>query len=497
MKLKIFSLYALVLTLTGVLATSCSNDDIDIQGYGSLEIRVSTQGMYDDFDATNGIKAQLLAKDYKVGIYLYVYNSNGILMHEGFQSKNTFGNVSFTGANLTEGEYTAIVVETLVDDTDKSEDWEIIQPETLSTIAIQDVTPEDPEHYWYSVVGVAVKNFTFHGNQTLELRPEGIGSMFLCHFVNFEGSNYEKVGFATKNCAVARRLSPEYSGNDRFIDGQYTDRDHIYVRTTTKIDDYDTRIDTYVIDSGEITAWLCAAKDNSGTYTVAPRDGKKIRINDGETYYAGAVCDGSSAFSVNFVSTWDALSSWIDSVLDNNSGNNPGSDPEPTSAYVNPFTTWGASSTSVNSYMTGKGFESGSKATGSGDYDFTYYSTSDKSIKYSYAFLKSTEGLGMVLVEFSTSNYTLSDVRNFIAADYSYLTDSEGKYYYRTTESLVGVWDSEDGMISALFIPNTVGAPSKYGKFVKNLSVSKENFLTRESQSLHYMNTPYFVKKHR
>ena len=112
MKRKLLYLYTLLLALmSGGMLSSCSNEDIDIQRVGKLEVRISTKTLYDTFNLTDAFKSGFLSQEgNEIGVTVFVYNEDGVLVNEQFQHSKTFDSLSFYYPQLNAGRYTFVVV---------------------------------------------------------------------------------------------------------------------------------------------------------------------------------------------------------------------------------------------------------------------------------------------------------------------------------------------------------------------------------------------------
>jgi len=222
---KFFSfLFALM-----AIMSSCTNDDIGTYNIGYITYNVNTQNVFDDFNATSTIRNRFLSGEYgdfHLGIYTYIYDKDGNLVDKKVSYTKTFGIETYEFA-LTNGSYTAVSIEMIVDKDDnyQSPRFELKGTEKLSTIevAYRTYTGSDGASYyystslWYQCIGVAVNSFNVSASlSTLTATPKPIGVIVNCSFYNFNNSTYNYLLLRTKNAPIGRYLDPSKTGDERF-----------------------------------------------------------------------------------------------------------------------------------------------------------------------------------------------------------------------------------------------------------------------------------------
>ena len=126
--------------------SSCNNDDIgssytkDEHYYETFTYNVNTQPVFDEFNATSTIRSRFLSGtlgNFHVGVFTYIYDTNGDLKETKSSYNQTFGSESYE-FTLEDGRYTAVSIEMLVDKDDnyQSPRFEIKGQEKLSTLEI-------------------------------------------------------------------------------------------------------------------------------------------------------------------------------------------------------------------------------------------------------------------------------------------------------------------------------------------------------------------------
>lgn len=487
MKRKLYFLYTLLALLIGSTLTSCSNEDINIEGVGSLTVRVSTQSLYDGFGTTSAMQNQLLSKDYKIGVTVLVYDETGKLVAEQSQNTKTFQNLSFTFDTMLSKKYNLVAVETMVDGTTGlSEDWDLEGKENLNTLKVINHYDEVKDyrnefHYWYSVVGVNFKSIDLTNslNNSFDLVPTGIGAIINCYSFYFTDSPYSYFGIYTKNAPEGRLLSPQYVGTERFIYNQYTSSNTWMLRGFHNFKDEEISHgpDVYLIEEGEIPMTFGALLEDANTFYATPAN-FTLSVKDGVKYYGGIAYLGgghtSSSTEGKFFYNAEDLSDWF-KMLKKPSGE------ESNSNFVKPFTVWGASGSEVKNYMSGQGFSAPTVET-EDDMTIYEYFNGDQSIAYDYILNTTQNDLSSVILCFSVSKYTESEVNAIISKDYGegiYL-ESAGGYCYSDTKTFVMVTKNAalPNYILVTYVPSVASnSPQKalnMHKYVKN-SFRKKN----------------------
>jgi len=107
----------MLLAMVAMLVTSCSNENIEIETVGrlrNLTCNVSTQDLYDEFKITNQVRDILREESLGIGINTFIYDSKGDLVDYNLEFQYSFNNAKSSFSSLIEGNYTVVVVETLL-----------------------------------------------------------------------------------------------------------------------------------------------------------------------------------------------------------------------------------------------------------------------------------------------------------------------------------------------------------------------------------------------
>lgn len=190
--MKIMKKIFLSIFATVLLLASCTNDDIDITTTPKIRTVtyvVNTQPMYDELGITSEISSNYLSKGYSIGVYTFIYDSNG----------NKVGSKSFTTSALSsqteefkmeEGSYTFVTYETLVGN-GNTPSWS--GDDKLTTLVFDDKSSSD-YHFISGKVQTAVT--IKGGDQTASVTP-GATQVLLSYNINTQ-SIYNEFGVATR-----------------------------------------------------------------------------------------------------------------------------------------------------------------------------------------------------------------------------------------------------------------------------------------------------------
>ncbi len=328
MKRILTYLYMAVMALSLITLTGCSNDDIEITELGDLELHISTQNMYDQFDSTEAIKSKFLSENYAIGIFAYLYDEANNLIDEKCEFQKTFGNLSLSFNQVNTGKYTIVIIETLVDKDEgyTSDDWKIEDSEKLSTLKI--VNNKRRSHLWYSVIGTTVREITVGAENRvkMDLIPTGIGTIMTSVFYNFSNSPYAQGSLASKDIPVGRFISNEYTGANRIIYEDYNGENlwSAWWTTSLEVQGLMKEVDMYLISEGptEVCFALQTKLDDGSInqyFRDVPLGGINLDLKDGKTIYAGCFYKGLGdtldGCEATFEDTLSDLTQWYISMV--------------------------------------------------------------------------------------------------------------------------------------------------------------------------------------
>lgn len=328
MKQLITYLYILMLGVAGVMMTSCSSDDIEIELSGTtLRLNVNTVDLYDEFGITESIKSVFLSipegstkPDAAIGIWAFLYNEAGELISQDFKSAQTFGNMTFDFGQFKIGKYTAVLVETLVDSqTYDALSWNLSGTEDLSTLSLDAMYIQN---LWFSVVGKCVQEIEIKPNEGAEYNCsiKGMGALTSCYFANFADANYSEVGCWTENFPTGRLLSPEYTGESMFKYDQYSDQNNMWVRYNSSVKtNVEYQVFTvYTIECRDMVFGLCATAPEYGNEWAVWGGNDKVTFKDGGYYYRMLYYLGVEGYAAisNLYTKFDDMNDWYNEVTE-------------------------------------------------------------------------------------------------------------------------------------------------------------------------------------
>lgn len=453
-----------------IFISSCTNDDIEIIETGRLTLNVSTQGVYDDFGISERFKTDFLSGSYNIGVYTFVYDSEGNLAASDSIYTQTFGNVSLRMPSLKNGGYTIIALEMLVDASQnyESDSWVIVGKEKLSTL---EIVNKNYVAYWYSAVGLSVSQQEIGAaDKTINLTPKGIGALIHTRISNFDKSNFKYVAFFTKDQPKGRFLSPSYNGEERFHYVGYNE-DHVwsprgYSLKTETLDPMESPF-IYILEEGVLKYCFGAMKvDDSGElinrFTSYPSDMEKFSVKDGQNYYGGFHFVNDEECEACLVSTEKEYLDWYKQIS------------VTISQDAEPYMVWGASATTVNSYMQKKGMtflEDGMNK----DKTLYYmaYSNPKNTLNYEYRFDTSKTNLNNLLMTYSSSVYSFDEVLASLKKDFTYkgYDESLGGYYFESSKTLA-LMIKDDNSFRVLYVANSA-SNSKALKKIATKAIKK------------------------
>ena len=449
----------LMLMLIVVLATSCSNDEIEIVKEDPVHVltyNVSTQPAFDKLGVTEEFKSRYLGGDnsYQIGVYTFIYDQDGMLVTSDSTYIKTFTKVSQT-FDLQSGEYTAITLEMLVDadDSNQSDYWYITGKEKQSTL---EIVQKVSEMYYGAAVGVSTVNLNINGNLSTEVTPSAMGAIIQVAFKNFDKSDYTWVSFDTKNAPIGRYLSPLLNGTERFHYDKYlgsntwTPRGSVY--KSAGIDASDG-LSIYMMEEGSIQYGLAASTVTSeGSVNdcfLYPDNGDAyLGIIDGSTYYGGLwyTGNGGSNDCQGFVGTKREYETWLSNTDRTvNKGN---------FSYKEPYVKWGSSVASVQSFMSmyqsvmskytmTVGTNGTAVAQSDGSYGLKYSGVNNETA-IQYFFTSATTGLFESDLFFDKTKYSIDVIKSSMSGK-TLLAEKNGTYMYASSDSKSYIIIFEDG----------------------------------------------------
>lgn len=127
-------LYCAPILALGMLAASCSNEDISIESAVTIKVNPATvvSGLH---EATPG-DLTALGRGYTLNVDLLVYNESGVLVTSASEQYSDYTHVMQTSLQLPEGDYTAVAMTHVVSDNIKH--WDISGTDRLDSFSVTD-----------------------------------------------------------------------------------------------------------------------------------------------------------------------------------------------------------------------------------------------------------------------------------------------------------------------------------------------------------------------
>lgn len=450
MKKILFAAFQLLMLL---LATSCSNDPIEIDTVGpkySLTINVGTQGMYDRFGITSYVRENYLRDNSRsIGVFVYVYNEEGNLVENKLATLANFNTTAFSFDALIEGKYTVVTVETLLnpDVNNESDVWSIDNSEQLSTLKITQKLDEPDENgyrwtilaYAGNAVGVDIQVITLTSNTVKEIEPSPIGSVVNFHAYNFGNTSYPYVAYTTQDILDYYSLDPAIS-RDKKYSKNLTASGKTNVRAWhDSVEDEGTYTLTYILERDFEWHPCVQTHENveNGSVIVLNSLGSKETLEDGETYEIGFYYLGNDNVS-SYFGDKAGLQEWVNDCEKNTISDN---------IFSVPYTNWNVGTVSaVKSYMSDfylyQDVQWDEVYEG---YSITFFDNLFN--MYDYVFTSSVSGLTDAYVWVDDA-FTLDQVREEVAKQgYTYHSQNGNNYYFTGSSTYVTVYQTSSGSI--------------------------------------------------
>lgn len=442
MKHAIYSCMVFMAILFGL--TACSNDAIDIEysEKGSLSLSVSPSALYDDFGLTSSFTSSILGDiDYcYVGVTSLLYDSEGNLADSVCTYSRTLSLMSQEFAAVEKGTYTLVCIETLAS---SEEDyawlvWDLTGVEKLSTLRIDGLGYYT---YWYDAVGLYTQTVVLsETTQTLSVSPEAIGCIIDIDYENYDGSGYVWFGFELKGEIDGRYLSPNITGTDRWY---FTE-----LNETHTWDGLWNSYESTGLTEGSATMYCLqtgsqeycfglnkTGYNDDGTINFTAFGDETYSLEDGARYVAYTYYTGS--VETYFGADDSSFDSWYEEVVEEAASN------ESTSASSDvfdvPCTNWGASTSTVKSYMSGYTLEYEEDS-------FLGYYGNASSVDDIYYYFDDSYGLYESLVWIYASALSNDEIASELTSlGYTYLgetTDDDGNVvlHFISSDVVTYVW---------------------------------------------------------
>ena len=393
-----------------------------------LTLNINLQSMYDDFGITDQLTDKYLrGKDAPVGLFVYIYNSQGDMVDQFTTQQYSLNNVSLT-RSLAKGDYTILSIETLVEPSNNLPlFWKFDDTMNLTSIKMKQIYSNPSK---YNVIGTATTNTSLMGNKEISVTNKAIGSIVNFFAFNFENTSYAQIAFGTTDILDYYSFNPQLSRDDKFTE-ELSDPNFFTTRGTemTPEESFTHYTSIYFLES-KINWDFAVQYDPNGKWDFW-KEGK-ANLEDGKNYYAGFYYlyndDQTSHFSTYFGDVEDFISwktKWDEYVENLNS----------TTLFEQPYTTWGGTVNAVKSYMSGYNIgNNGNLIENDGNYVLWYYGK-NKEKEIDYYFTSSTGGLTDALVFFDSEEIGEDDLsKAFTEMGYTFVVSGDNYDAYITKD---------------------------------------------------------------
>ena len=430
-----------VFVLAALLSVSCSNEKIDVDvkntiRYSDLTLSISTTSAYEKYGMSSYQDYLVSNSSVRVGVTSLLYNSNGKLVDTKSSYEKTFGTVSHSYEKLTDGKYTIITFETLVnaDNNNKSENWDLVDIDNINTVKISNkrynVVP------WQNSVGVSTLSVDITSNQTINVSPSPVGVLLDFSYENFDKSDYKWLGFELRNTASGYLLDPSLPTSQKYVyDNGYNEKHTWSGRAQfDKFNDanglgYSDSEKFYMLESGEIQYCFGPSnnRDDNGTihFSCYPSStSSSYNFKEGEYYNLYCYYTGSVQTLISLKADFNSEKAQLKSQI-----------AQMPLLFKEPYLKWGNSIRDVQSYM--NEFEPLNETPdllSSGKYRFSYQG---KNKEFQIGYLFETESTGLLLVNVFFNPKAISDteiVDYLIEHGFQYWKSEGDDIYYNSVE---------------------------------------------------------------
>lgn len=423
-------LYCLT-ALFAVMLASCSNDDIEVSTTGSLTMNVSTQTVYDQFEATESVRETLRNDGYYLHVMTFLYDKDGNLVTQKEENIKSYNTVQFDFGAVPDGEYTALTIETMMRENSttkkiESPAWDFVDTEKLSTVKVKQDAIEVAFIY---AIGASTDKIVVDGPSAYNVTPNGIGSLVEFYFKNYDKSNYIDAGFATDDIIDYYLFDPSLERSARFHT-DVTKKGYTNIRCSIGIDGNNSIHQTRYILEDKIAYDFCFTKNQAnsdkGTWTYYPSLHGNMTLEDGKPYYAGSSYVDDNSLSTYF-GDLEGIKAWLKTLNGNGE------------FVPNVYMTWKANVSSVQSFMKGYTMTKGQAGKAVKQEDGSYqlqYQGKDKEAYINYFFETATSDLYETDIIYEKKAVSDSEFKNYVNKNYDYLFDDaeNNTYYYKSKD---------------------------------------------------------------
>lgn len=421
-----------------------------------LTFNINLKNMYDEFGVTDDLTNRILRdKNSSVGIFTYIYNSQGDLVDSVKTQQFSLNNATQI-RSIPKGDYTILTIETLVDPTDNMPTcWRFDDIEKLTTVKMYQVYSNP---YWNEVVGEATTNVTLTGNKEISITNKAIGSIVNFLAYNFENTPYAHITFGTTDILDYYSFNPQLPREERFTEdlsesGRFTSRG----MSMTPEESTSKYKSVYFLESK--IDWDFAVQPDINENSWYFWEEGKASLEDGKNYYAGFYYlyeDDEYVYYRTYFGDIEGFNSWkldADEYVNN------------LTLFEQPYITWGGTVSAVKSYMSGyRVGNNGNLVESNGNYILWYYGKY-KEAEIDYYFTSSTGGLTDAVLFFDADKVGEDDLsKAFTEMGYEFIISGDGYFAYSTKDSESFVWvqlNSQNYWVVDYFSASSNSAPRR------------------------------------
>ncbi len=454
MKKILYSLLALV----SLLATSCSNDDIEITTYApknEVRVNVSTTSAYESFGISYYTNFLAENENAYVGITSLLYDKDGKFVAEENSYSRTIQQVQQKLA-IPDGTYTLITLVTLVEkdgEEYKSPFWQLAEKNDISTVRV------DKKYYnvyWCYSLAVAAKTIKVNGdNITENISPVPAGSLLSIGYENFDKSSYVWFGYELKQSPDGLNLDPSLSGVNKYYYADGYNQSNVWTGQWTTYEESgltEDNADMFILNEGRLNYCFGLTDDYSGSgnvsFTAYPTRDEYYTFRNGDMNKAYCYYVGGDKVCETYMGDGSDFNEWYDNVTkgNNNGGNNGGDEKF---KFVEPVIDWGASVRNVQSYMSSYDMFLGSDGTAEYFYEGTYaiaYNGNYSEDMIAYYFSSATTGLKESTLYYDATKVTESQLSDVLNEKYEYAGYESDMHLFFTSDFATGIalYQSDD-----------------------------------------------------
>ncbi len=304
---KLLNICTILLSLCLLSASTCSNDDIpieDVVGKHDVTFKINPQTIIDAYRYSTHLEYILGeynlydAPGYNLRIKLLIYDKEGLLVTSSEQRLSSYREtISFT-INLSEGDYHALAICDLIDQSSQKEYWTYKNEDKLSTLELDGSKSKNLGSAG-RIVGFKSKNFTLKSlaeSFVCDLEPMGalIYSQFTNIHTNIQQYLYDKykqninvdyIILYTKNYPSSIRFN-SIGGYDISFDNE---DGHVYPLTAFYPDEEskDSFSDIMVVFPTPYMSFGVGAVDDNNYYWTIGEENTIYEIAPGDEFLAG------------------------------------------------------------------------------------------------------------------------------------------------------------------------------------------------------------------